>query len=91
MILRFIFIVVIFYLFYRIAKGLLKVSSRKKPEVPYSVNGGVIQGGNLVQDPYCKIYIPEKDAYRGTMNGETFYFCSKTCLKKYESLQKKES
>ncbi|SEM15011.1 hypothetical protein SAMN04489760_10591 [Syntrophus gentianae] len=91
MILRFLFIVVILYLFYRITKGLLKVSSRKKPEVRYSVNGGVIQGGNLVQDPYCKIYIPEKDAYKGFLNGETLNFCSKDCFKKYERLQKKES
>jgi len=89
MIFRFVFIVVIAYLLYRIMKGLLSVSSKKKPEVRYSTDGRIIQGGDLVQDPYCKIYIPEKDAYKGSLDGITLNFCSKNCFKKYEMLQKK--
>jgi len=91
MILRFLVIAVIGYLLYRIMKGILSISSRKKPEVRYSNDGRTIQGGDLVQDPYCKIYIPEKDAYKGSLNGVTLNFCSKSCFKKYEKLQKKES
>jgi len=89
MILRFLVIAVIGYLLYRIMKGILSISSRKKPEVRYSNDGRTIQGGDLVQDPYCKIYIPEKDAYKGSLDGVTLTFCSKNCFKKYEIMQKK--
>jgi len=90
MILRFFFILVIIYLLYRVVKGILKISAGKKPEVPYRADGNMIQGGDLVQDPFCRIYIPEKDGYKELINGQTVYFCSKTCSKKYQTAQKKE-
>ncbi|OPY10712.1 MAG: hypothetical protein A4E70_00007 [Syntrophus sp. PtaU1.Bin005] len=91
MIFRFLFFVVVAYLLYRLTKGLLGTASRKKPQVSHSLDGRIIQGGDLVQDPYCKTYIPEKDAYKGTLNGVTLNFCSEACFKKYERIQKKES
>jgi len=44
----------------------------------------------LVQDPYCKTYFPRENAIRLSADGETHYFCSKECLKAYQS-GKKES
>jgi YHS domain-containing protein len=37
----------------------------------------------LVQDPYCLIYIPKGSALRKKIGGKIFYFCNKDCLLKY--------
>ena len=39
-----------------------------------------IQGGELFQDPQCKVYIPREGAIRGP--GGT-YFCSEACRDAY--------
>ncbi|OPY14071.1 MAG: hypothetical protein A4E66_00503 [Syntrophus sp. PtaB.Bin001] len=91
MILRFIFTIVIIYLLYRVIKGVLRFPAKKESDPLLKTGSNAIQGGDLVQDPCCLIYIPEKDAYKGSINGKTFYFCSKSCFEKYQRLQKKES
>ena len=37
----------------------------------------------LVQDPYCKTYIPKRSALKKKISGEVLYFCSQECLKNY--------
>jgi YHS domain-containing protein len=90
MILRFLFTVVIIYILYRVIKGIVR-PAKTKSETLLKTGSNAIQGGDLVQDPCCLIYIPEKDAYKGSIKGETCYFCSKSCFEKYQILKKKES
>lgn len=76
--LRLVIIIVFAYLLYRLFKGLLgqkKEAPRKKPV-------GVID--EMVQDPFCKTYIPRREAYRRVLGGEEILFCSKECADKFE-------
>jgi len=91
MILRFLFIIVIIYLIYRVLKGMVRVPVKKENKPLFNAGLHTIQGGDLVQDPCCLTYIPEESAYKASIGGETLYFCSKTCLNKYQLEQKKHS
>jgi len=37
----------------------------------------------LVQDPYCQIYIPKRSALRKRLSGRNYYFCKQECLEKF--------
>ncbi len=37
----------------------------------------------MVQDPQCKVYVPQTRAVTRSIGGETVYFCSEDCAKKY--------
>jgi len=37
----------------------------------------------LVQDPYCKTYIPKRSALRKKVSGRNYYFCKQECLEKF--------
>jgi YHS domain-containing protein len=37
----------------------------------------------MVMDPSCHVYIPKLEAITAKIAGETIYFCSKECKKKY--------
>jgi YHS domain-containing protein len=37
----------------------------------------------MVMDPHCHVYIPKREAITVKTAGETLYFCSKECKKKY--------
>ena len=39
----------------------------------------------LVQDPVCKTFIPRREALRADKSGETYFFCSEGCLKRFLS------
>jgi YHS domain-containing protein len=34
----------------------------------------------LVQDPYCKTYIPKRWALKKRISGKNYYFCKKECF-----------
>lgn len=36
------------------------------------------------RDPICGIYVSEKDAVIGTLDGKRHYFCSHSCLEKFQ-------
>jgi YHS domain-containing protein len=42
----------------------------------------------MVQDPYCKTYIPKNEAYRAILGGNEILFCSKECAEKYKESMK---
>ena len=78
MLLRLIIIVFILYLLYRITKGLFgprKEINLKRPT-------GVID--ELVKDPFCKTYIPQRESIKRVIGGKEFYFCSDECANKFE-------
>jgi uncharacterized protein len=77
--LRIIFLIIIVYILYRLVKGMFP----KKDRIPKSQQGGVID--EMVQDPFCKKYIPRREAVRRVLGGKEILFCSKECADKFEA------
>jgi len=78
MIIRLLIAVVAIYLLYRIARGLFLKGSAARQELLKRR-----QGEDMVEDPYCHVYIPISEAYAATVEGHTQYFCSKECYEKF--------
>jgi YHS domain-containing protein len=55
---------------------------------PLPKNDWPIKGEDLVQDPFCKTYIPKSQAYIHDIEGKETFFCSKDCCEKYLTGQK---
>lgn len=75
---RIIFFGILAYLLYRVVKGVFS------PNV--KVNRGAGQGvvDEMVQDPFCKTYVPRRDSVRRVIQGQEVLFCSTDCADKYE-------
>lgn len=84
MIIRLLIAVLAIYLLYRIARGLFLKGSAAKKELPKAR-----PGEDMVEDPYCHVYVPISDAYAATVEGHTRYFCSRECYEKYINEQGK--
>jgi YHS domain-containing protein len=48
-------------------------------------------GGVLQKDPICGTFVPEQGARKLTAGGETHYFCSDECLKKFRESESKHA
>ncbi len=44
----------------------------------------------MVQDPYCKVYFPQRNGYYLNDNGNDVYFCSPECRDKFVASQSNE-
>lgn len=77
---RFIILALLGYLLYRTVKGVF--GSNK--EINRSVEGGVID--EMVQDPFCKTYIPRRESVKRVIDGNEYRFCSDECASKFESM-----
>ncbi len=75
---RFILFVLLLLLLYAILYYLIKdmAAGRKK-------RGRESEPEELIQDPYCKTYIPKRTAVRKRVKGKYYYFCNKECLRKF--------
>jgi YHS domain-containing protein len=72
------------YLVYRLAKWIILSPAIKGRDVPgHQVPAA--PGEELVEDPYCHIYVPMSQANKTTIDGQDVYFCSQKCLEKYIS------
>lgn len=80
--LRFLFIVILGYLLYRTLKGIFATRRVLKRDQ----GGGVIN--EMVQDPFCKTYIPKMESKKRRIGGQEFYFCSDECADKFEEEEK---
>lgn len=78
---RLIIFIVLCYILYRLVKSLLLPSPKKPGEFSTHPNGTITD--EMVMDPCCHIYIPKREAITAKIEGETVYFCSKECKKKY--------
>jgi YHS domain-containing protein len=74
---RLIFLIVLVFILYYVLHFLMKdpslrrkVNMRDEPE-------------ELVQDPYCRTYIPKRSAVKKRIAGKDCYFCNPDCLRKY--------
>ena len=77
---RFIILILLGYLVYRTIKGLF--GSNK--EIDRTVDGGIID--EMVQDPFCKTYIPRRESIKRVINGNEYHFCSEECADKFKSM-----
>ena len=71
---------VIIYLVYRLAKNFLGTGKQIDRNPP---PGGVID--EMVQDPFCKTYIPRREAIHKVVRGQDFFFCSQECAERFEA------
>ena len=76
--LRIFIYIIIAYLLYRILKSLFS----KNKGIERTRGGGIID--EMVQDPFCKTYIPRKDAKKKVIQGQEYFFCSDECASKFE-------
>ena len=79
-------ILVLFYVVYKIVKMFQRVKSQEVKD--YHVNATSSKGEDLVQDPFCRTYVPKSQAYVREINGRQQYFCSSECCEKYLSGKK---
>lgn len=48
-------------------------------------------GGVLQKDPVCGTFVPEQGAVKLNAGGETHYFCSEECLRKFKEIAGKSA
>lgn len=82
-ILKVLFIILLFYVGYRIVRTFQQVKSHEVKG--YRVDSTPSAGEDLVQDPFCKTYVPKSHAIIREINGRQQYFCSRECCEKYLS------
>ncbi len=75
---RLLIIAFLFYLLYRLLRGW--IAPRKKFQ--RNDNPGAID--EMVQDPFCKTYVPKREAKRKVIKGKEYLFCSEKCAEKFE-------
>ena len=81
--LRFLFFAILAFVAYRLVKYVFKPSKKIEKEF----DGKVID--EMVQDPFCKTYIPRQEAIKKTINGQEYTFCSHECASQFKEEIKK--
>jgi YHS domain-containing protein len=79
---RYFILAILLYILYRLIKGAFK----KDRDISRGRADGVID--EMVQDPYCRIYIPRRQAVRRDHEGNELFFCSEECADKFEAENK---
>ena len=80
---RYLIIFVLLYLcYYALKKVFVPVLRTYKQFKRYRTPPASVDK-ELVQDPYCRTYIPKETALRATIGGEVYYFCSQKCLEEF--------
>ncbi len=75
--LRWAILIGIVYLVYRLLK------SRRRWRGPQAGRGGDPGDEIMVQDPWCKTFIPRSQALIEREGGEVLFFCSRECRERY--------
>lgn len=81
--LRFLIFVIIAFLAYH---GIKRIFRSHKEVEGETKETKVID--EMVQDPFCKTYIPRRESIIRTIDGQDYFFCSKECASGFE--QEKE-
>lgn len=74
---RFLLWLLLGYIAFRIVKSLLTAGEKKTSLKTASED-------ETFQDPVCGLYVSPEDATVGRLEGEKLYFCSVSCLEKYQ-------
>ncbi|MFO7570639.1 MAG: hypothetical protein R6W75_12655 [Smithellaceae bacterium] len=83
---KILFILILLYVGYRVV--LMLRGGKRESVRGYRVDEAPLKGEELVQDPFCKIYVPKSQAMVREINGKMCHFCSRECLEKYISENK---
>lgn len=78
---RILLLLIVGFLGFKISQSLLRYWL--KPRIPPQGPVPEVEQEELVQDPVCKVFIPRRNALVARKGGETFYFCSEGCRKKF--------
>lgn len=70
--------ILIIYVGYRVVRQLF--GGKESPPV---VGRGNADAETTYLDPVCGLYVSEKDAVVGRLDGQRHYFCSMACLEKF--------
>ena len=81
---RFVFICVHIYFVYKLVKWIISSPAIQSHDAPVS-RSSITKGEDLIEDPYCHVYIPMSQAYKVLVDGRELFFCSKKCFEKYIS------
>ncbi len=76
------FILLFRYIWRGVQRMLGEVETRRVPG-DRPGNSGIVYRGQMVRDPVCGIYVPEKGALTERRGDEVYYFCSETCRKSF--------
>ncbi|MCF8145413.1 MAG: YHS domain-containing protein [Deltaproteobacteria bacterium] len=80
---RFLILILLAYVAYRLVRRFLgPVQHPPDQHTEPSPEGGLID--EMVQDPYCKTYIPKRTAVRRVVAGREYFFCSEACADRFE-------
>lgn len=82
MIVKVLVILVLLYVGYRIVMMLLK-RVKSQDIKGCRVDAMPPKGEDLVQDPFCRTYVPKSQAYVKEIDDQDQYFCSSECCEKY--------
>lgn len=77
---RILFFVALVWLLYKLIQGLKPGPRVGGPRRPSRTTSPKLEGGELVQDPQCGVYIPAEGAVRGP---DGHLFCSTECRDAY--------
>lgn len=86
MLIKVLFVLVLLYVGYRVVTMVRRIKSGDAKG--YRVDNTQPKGEDLVQDPFCKTYVPKSQAYIQDVEGRQEYFCSQSCCEKYLSEKK---
>ncbi len=81
-IIRLVIVCALIYFIYRIIKWIFFTPLIKSQDMP-GRQTPTLRGEDLVEDPYCHIYLPVSQAYKKPVDGQDLYFCSQKCLEQY--------
>ena len=74
---RFLIYLLLGYLVYRI------IRAKFAPEISADTKAEAI-ATETFQDPVCGVYVSERDAVVGNLEGKRYHFCSIGCLQQFE-------
>ena len=77
------------YLLYRSMRTWMFPDSRSKEKVSNSAGGQI--DDVMIKDPFCDTYFPQRNAIHLKLDGNDFYFCSKSCRDQYIAHHSKET
>jgi len=87
MILRVLLLTILLFLVFLLVRNFAVSVIRRKYR--FARPPGPVKSEDLVQDPCCRRYIPESEAFRASLDDKTLYFCSRECFEKYKAGEKK--
>lgn len=82
MIIRVLILAGLIYLIYRGRKRWLEFKSSVQ-DVVEQMSAPQQVDDIMVQDPFCKVYFPQREGLHAKHKGEDLYFCSQECKDKY--------